>query len=90
MLRAIPATGPLDGGNTVTLEGAGFRAGAKVYFGGAPGTSVNVLASTALTVTAPSQAASGPVAIRVELPPLAGATTGPAYTLDDAYTYQLG
>lgn len=90
VLRAIPATGPLDGGNTVTLEGTGFRAGAKVFLGGAPATDVAVLASTALTATAPAQADSGPVDVRVELPPLAGATTGPATTLEDGYTYQFG
>ena len=90
VLRALPATGPLEGGNIVTLEGSGFRAGAVVRFGGVPGTQVNVLADTALVVTAPAAAASGPVTIRVELPQLAGQPAADAYDLANAYTYQLG
>lgn len=90
LLRAIPNVGPANGANVVTLEGAGFRSGAKVFFDGAPATEVAVLGPTAIACVAPANAVPGLVSIRVELPPLAGAVTGPATTLDNAYTYQPG
>jgi len=90
VLRAIPDRGPLSGGNTVTVEGTGFTDGAKVFFGGAQATAVQILAPTALTCTAPAGAAAGTVDLRVELPIPAGEVSGDAYTLEDAYTYELG
>ncbi|PKN55038.1 MAG: hypothetical protein CVU56_23360 [Deltaproteobacteria bacterium HGW-Deltaproteobacteria-14] len=90
VLRAIPQSGPLDGGNVVALEGAGFRAGARVYFGGAPATQVQVLGPTAITCIAPQNNAPATVDLRVELPALAGQVSGEAYTLDNGYSYLLG
>ncbi|MCU1266574.1 MAG: hypothetical protein JWM21_2892 [Acidobacteria bacterium] len=40
-----PNSGPTAGGTTVVLSGSGFASGAKVMFGGVPGTSVAVDAS---------------------------------------------
>ncbi|TNF24624.1 MAG: hypothetical protein EP329_24575 [Deltaproteobacteria bacterium] len=90
VLRAIPQEGPLDGGNVVALEGTGFRDGAKVYFGGAPATQVQVLGPTAITCLAPLASAPATVDIRVELPALEGQVSGEAYTLENGYSYLLG
>ncbi|TNF38445.1 MAG: hypothetical protein EP329_00365 [Deltaproteobacteria bacterium] len=81
VLNAIPATGPMSGGNVVTLAGQGFTAGATVWIGGSPATQVNVLGPTALTCVAPTAAQAGAVDVRVELP------GGDAHTLVQGYTY---
>ncbi len=48
-----PPSGPAAGGTVVTVTGTGFGAGATVDFGGGPGTSVQILTSTSLTVRSP-------------------------------------
>ena len=48
-----PTSGPVAGGNTVTITGTNFVAGSTVAFGPTAGTSVNVLNSTTITVVAP-------------------------------------
>ncbi|HZI15279.1 MAG TPA: Ig-like domain-containing protein, partial [Myxococcus sp.] len=49
--EVLPASGPLDGNTAVTVYGAGFRPGAKVYFSGAEATDV-VVSGTGNTLTA--------------------------------------
>ncbi|MFM7252046.1 MAG: IPT/TIG domain-containing protein, partial [Ilumatobacteraceae bacterium] len=49
--------GPLAGGDTITVTGSGFVRGATVSFGTTPGTSVNVVSGTELTVVVPARAA---------------------------------
>lgn len=49
-----PVAGPTEGGAEATLVGAGFRAGALVFFGGRPATGVAAVGSTALNVQTPS------------------------------------
>ncbi|MSR63702.1 MAG: choice-of-anchor B family protein [Planctomycetes bacterium] len=55
-----PATGPFDGGNVITITGAGFQAGVtSVRFGANLASAVNVLSPTQLQVRVPR--APGPV-----------------------------
>ena len=49
----LPTSGPVTGGNTVTISGSGFVAVSRVMFGPTPGTGVRVLSTTKLTVIAP-------------------------------------
>jgi hypothetical protein len=59
-----PATGSTNGGTRITLTGTGFRHVRSVVFGTVKGTSVTVVSSTRLRVTAPAHAA-GVVSVRV-------------------------
>jgi hypothetical protein len=59
-----PNSGPVAGGNTVTLTGSHFNLVKKVVFGTTAGTSVHVVSASKLTVTAPAHAA-GDVDIKV-------------------------
>jgi hypothetical protein len=52
-----PSSGPLSGGNTVTITGTGLTGATGVTFGGVAGTSINVASDTSLTVVAPTHAA---------------------------------
>ncbi|HEY5516346.1 MAG TPA: IPT/TIG domain-containing protein, partial [Pengzhenrongella sp.] len=52
-----PVSGPAAGGTTVTITGAGFRAGATVTFGGTAATSVTVVNATTMTVATPAHSA---------------------------------
>jgi IPT/TIG domain-containing protein len=49
-----PDSGPLTGGNVVTVSGSGFTAVTAVTFAGTPGTSVVVVSPTQLSVVAPA------------------------------------
>ena len=73
-----PNQGP-TGGQAVTLNGSGFRAGMTVTFGGAAATDVVVVSATQATVTAPPHAA-GVVDVSVS-------TTGGSDSLPGGYTY---
>ena len=58
-----PNSGPVAGGQTVTIIGTAFSAGAVVDFGGVAATGVNVTSPTSLTATSP--AGSGTVDVTV-------------------------
>ncbi|MCI0340573.1 MAG: IPT/TIG domain-containing protein [Planctomycetales bacterium] len=62
-----PSYGPFSGGQTVTLTGTNFGAGAVVSFGGTAATSVAVLAATSLTCVTPAHTA-GLVSVTVTNP----------------------
>ncbi len=62
-----PGSGPLSGGNTVTITGTGFTGATSVTFGGTAGSSLSVASDTSLTVVAPAHAA-GVVDIVVTTP----------------------
>jgi hypothetical protein len=79
----IPAAGPVAGGTTVTIHGAGFGAPATVWFGDAPSPSVAVLGEDAVEVVTPAAAGPGPVAVSVSTP------RGLA-RLEDAFFYVQG
>lgn len=76
-----PSSGPLTGGNTVTITGTGFTGATGVTFGGVAGTSLNVASDTSLTVVVPAHAA-GQVDVVVTTP--VGTNTN---TTADNYTY---
>jgi outer membrane protein assembly factor BamB len=77
--------GPVAGGNTVTITGGNFAAGATVKFGSAAATNVTVVSATQITATAPAfggQDNRGPVTVTVTDP----AGTSPA-RVGALYTY---
>jgi IPT/TIG domain len=48
-----PGQGSEGGGNTVTISGTGFGAGANVFFGSAPAQAATIRSSTEITATSP-------------------------------------
>ena len=76
-----PNSGPTAGGNTVTITGTQFAAGATVKFGSVAGTSVTVVSSTKITVKAPAQ----PAGTHNVIVTTAGGPS--ALTSADLYTY---
>jgi hypothetical protein len=65
IISISPSQGPLAGGNSVTLTGTGFTAGAVVTFGGTPASSVTVADSGHLTAVAPGGNPLGAVPVTV-------------------------
>jgi large repetitive protein len=76
-----PIAGPLAGGTSVTISGAGFSAATVVNFGTLAGTNMIVNSPTQITVTSPAEAA-GRVDVTVTTPGGVSATS-PA----DQFTY---
>ena len=76
-----PASGPLGGGNVVTVAGTGFLPGATVTFGGTGSTLVAVLSGTQLTARVPAASVPGAVTVRVTN------TDGRSGSRTAAYTY---
>jgi DNA-binding beta-propeller fold protein YncE len=74
-----PVTGPVTGGNTVTITGVGFAPGVTVTIGGQPCTNAVVTGSLEITCTAPAGAA-GVANVVVTNPGGQGATLAKAYT----------
>jgi hypothetical protein len=62
---ATPREGPLRGGTTVTLTGAGFTPDVHVLFGGQSAPAFSVGSSSSMTVTAPRAVAAGTVDVTV-------------------------
>jgi hypothetical protein len=77
-----PNSGPLSGGNTVTLTGTNFTGVTAVTFGGVAGTSVVLLSATSLQVNAPAGSA-GTVNVVVD-----NASGSSPVTAQNQYTYQ--
>jgi hypothetical protein len=63
----VPAAGPLSGGRTVTITGAGFTGATGVNFGAAAATNVVVVSDTQITATCPAESA-GTVHVLVTSP----------------------
>ena len=76
-----PASGPLAGGNTLTIGGSGFTGATAVHFGNTAALNFTVVNDTTLTVSAPSGAA-GLVDVTVTT---IGGTSGKSSA--DQYTY---
>src|SRR5690606_21335885 len=91
-----PDEGPEDGGTTVTLTGTGFTGATSVTFCGIPGTDLDVVSDTTITVDTPANA-PGLVGVVVVTP---GPDSGPVdflYTplisidaVDPAFGTELG
>jgi IPT/TIG domain len=77
----LPNSGPLAGGNTVTVVGTFLTGAATVAFGATPGTSISVKTANVLTVVAPPGNA-GTVDVQVTTP-FGASKLGPT----DHYTY---
>ena len=75
-----PTSGPLAGGQSVTITGAGFTGATVVTIGGTAATAVTVVSSTSITATTPAGSA-GTASVLVT----ASGGTNSANTL---YTYQ--
>jgi DNA-binding beta-propeller fold protein YncE len=71
-----PTQGSEAGGTTVTIEGSGFREGAKVEFGAEEASDVEVKSATELTALAPAHEQEA-VTVKVVNP--AGEGVGPTY-----------
>lgn len=80
-LSASPVAGPLEGGQTVTISGTNFNAGATVKVGDATA-SVSVVTPTSIVVVMPAKTAAGKASLVVTN------TDGKSATLKDGYTYQ--
>ncbi len=76
-----PTSGPLAGGNTVTITGTYFTATTAVTFGGHRAPTVVVNSSTTLTATVPTGTTAGAVTVTITTP---GGTSFPFST---TYTY---
>jgi hypothetical protein len=79
-----PSSGPLAGGNTVTIIGTSFNHGATVRFGTRVATSVTWVSTAQLSVVVPAGASLGNVAVRVDN------TDGRSGSRTNAYTYVAG
>jgi hypothetical protein len=75
-----PTSGPIQGGNTITMTGTNFVSGATITIGGTPMTGVTFVSATQLRATAPWGSA-GQKTIVVTNP------NGQTATLTNAYTY---
>lgn len=76
-------SGPLAGGNTVSINGAGLSTATSVSFGGVTATPT-VISDTEISVTAPAGAAAGPVGVSVTT--AGGTNNGLSYTYVDVPT----
>jgi hypothetical protein len=72
-----PSGGPSDGGTFVTITGSGFTGTTDVRFGGKPGTALNIVNDSRLTIVTPPNPA-GTVAVSVISAAGAGSSTGPS------------
>jgi hypothetical protein len=76
-----PTSGPVAGGNTVTITGTGFVGDARVIFGSNAATSMTYKSQTRLTAVAPAES-TGTVNVRVDT----GAGASPISSAD-RYTF---
>ncbi|MFZ0250357.1 MAG: IPT/TIG domain-containing protein [Acidimicrobiales bacterium] len=81
----VDGSGPVVGGNTVTISGTGFIPGATATFGLTPATDVTVTSATTLTATVPAATAVSTVDVTVTTPGSDGGTS--PTSVNDLYTY---
>ncbi|MDQ1019066.1 IPT/TIG domain-containing protein [Streptomyces afghaniensis] len=77
------SSGPLAGGNSITISGTGLSTATSVDFGGVTATPT-VNSDSSLSVTVPAGAAAGPVAVSVTT--AGGTNNGLTYTYVDSPT----
>ena len=80
-----PTSGPVAGGETVTVTGSGFTNATGVSFGAVAATNLAVLSDTELTVSSPAANATGAVEVTVIAP---AGTSGTSAA--DQFTYSNG
>jgi hypothetical protein len=80
-----PATGPMAGGDSVTVTGSGFTGATGVNFGSAAATNMTVASDSQLTVTCPAADADGAVDVTVTTP-----TGTSAISAADQFIYASG
>lgn len=76
-----PNSGPLAGGQSVTLTGTNFTDATAVTIGGVAATDVTVISATSITATTPAGASAGAKSVAVTGPAGTGTRTG-AYTFN--------
>ncbi|UUU24946.1 IPT/TIG domain-containing protein [Streptomyces sp. DSM 40750] len=76
-------SGPLAGGNTITVNGTGLSTATSVSFGGVTA-APTVVSDSSLSVTVPAGAAAGPVSVSVTT--AGGTNNGLSYTYVDTPT----
>ncbi|MFF9511402.1 IPT/TIG domain-containing protein [Streptomyces sp. NPDC014724] len=76
-------SGPLVGGNTITVNGTGLSTATSVSFGGVTATPT-VVSDSQISVTVPAGAAAGPVSVSVTT--AGGTNNGLSYTYIDTPT----
>ena len=84
-----PPSGPLDGGNSVTIAGVGLSGATAVSFGSEPASSITANGDGSITVTVPSRGSAGVVYVTVTTPGGTSPTGGSAeyyYTSTPAVT----
>ncbi|MGY1962603.1 IPT/TIG domain-containing protein, partial [Nocardia gipuzkoensis] len=72
----VPSSGPVGGGTTVVLTGAGLTGATAVTFGATPATSFTVDSATQITAIAPA----GTGTVQVTATTVGGTSNGVAYT----------
>ena len=77
------SSGPLAGGNTITINGTGLSTATSVSFGGVAATPT-VVSDSQVSVTVPAGAAAGPVGVSVTT--AGGTNNGLSYTYVDTPT----
>ncbi len=77
-----PKAGPTKGGTPVTVKGSNLVGASSVMFGSTPGTSIDVVSATELTVLSP-EGSKGTVDVQVTTPSGTSAKSS-----DDHFTYQ--
>ncbi|RYW87865.1 hypothetical protein D7221_08990, partial [Legionella pneumophila] len=81
ILSVNPGSGPLIGGNTVTITGSNFVQGLLIFFGGQPATNIQILSPTVIKVVVPAVSTSGAVDLVIQNP------DGQHVAISDGYTY---
>ncbi len=82
LTSVAPASGPQSGGTAVTLSGANFENGIKVFFGAGEASQVVVLSKRKVSARTPAVAVTGPMTVKVVNP------DGQAAELPDGFNYE--
>ncbi|MEU4345260.1 IPT/TIG domain-containing protein, partial [Nocardia sp. NPDC023852] len=84
LTSVVPDSGPVAGGNTVTLTGTGFTGVSAVRFGATPAASFTVISGTQISAVVPAGTGTVPVAVTVTT--TGGTSNGVVYTYIPAPT----
>lgn len=79
--RVIPAIGDIVGGASLSIRGAYFENGSRVYIGGAECLDAEFVAASEIKCVSPANTGVGYVDVKIENP------NGDEYTLTDGYEY---